>query len=203
MKVSSSYFTRALLAVMLMLGWSIVIAEPKPSDLSVKGRAAPHSGIENMGTYCIQQTDAEESAHLYKQYPGVEGIIESTLDANLTGKGFTAASGDQCEIEMRYGVALHEQHQLSSKPVHKSESKSERSKDTRIDVGGRLRMGKVELNAFDKKTNRHIWKGEAANVKGVYIDLEKTDNIDMDGVRVRIEDGFRRLFKRFPARAGS
>ena len=76
-------------------------------------------------------------------------------------------------------------------------------KDNKMDVGGRLRMGKVELNAFNKKTNRHIWKGEAANVKGVYIDLEKTDNVDMDAVKVRIEGGMKRLFKRFPARAGS
>jgi hypothetical protein len=194
--------TKLLLAIVLTLGWSVAFSEPKASDIAVKGRATPQSGIENMKTFCIHQIVAEKSAHLYKEYPGVDEIIESAIDANLIEKGFKKASDKQCDIEMRYGVALQEQHQLSGERQPRRDGRTERNDDTKIDIGGRLRMGKVDLNAYEKSTNRHIWKGEAANTKGVYIDLKNPKEMDMNGVRDRIGISFKRLFKRFPARAG-
>lgn len=191
-------------AITLSATGPLMAAEPKASDISVKGRATPQSGIEKMQTFCILQTDAEKSAHLYKEYPGVDEIIESAIESNLMEKGFSKASADKCEIEMRYGVALHEQFGLQGKKITRTKPRGDQpSDDTKIDVAKRLRMGKVDLNAYDKTSNRHIWKGEAANTKGVYIDLKDPKEMDMDGVRERITISFKRLFKRFPARTSN
>lgn len=198
----SKIYTRLLITLLLTLTWSIASSEPRAEDLSVKGRAAPRSGIEQMQTFCILKVDAEKSRHLYEEYPGVADIIESAVEKNLVAKGFTKSTG-QCDIEMRYNVALQEQHQLSGKrQVDTSGSgAAKRSNDTKIDVGGRLRMGAIDLNAYDKSTNRHIWKGGAVNTKGVYVDLKRPAEADMQGVEERINNAFQRLFLRFPARA--
>ena len=177
----------------------LLAAEPKASDISVKGRAAPGSGIEQMKTYCLYKADAEKSADLYKDYQGLQNIIESELDSNFVEKGFTKSSGDRCDIEMRYSVAIDEQFQLKGKR-QQAVVYRERDPHDRKDVSGRLRMGKIDLDAYEKSTNRHIWKGEAANTKGVYIDLKAPKEVDMAGVKERISVAFKRVFQRFPAR---
>ena len=109
---TTSRILRIIVPVFSLLFCSHVYSE----KISVKGRAAPHSGIEKMQFYCLLQVDAESSKDTYMKFPELTGMLESALNRNFQAKGFRQIiKRGGCDIEMQYSVSIKEQTQLSNK----------------------------------------------------------------------------------------
>ncbi|TNF98668.1 MAG: DUF4136 domain-containing protein [Gammaproteobacteria bacterium] len=195
MITSSSIIKTIIPALLLSLLSSSAFSQGSGESISVKARSAPHSGIEQMNTYCTLRADAETSKEIYDGFPELSSMIESALERNFQAKGFSRAASGACDIEMRYAVALQEQRQLSGQKYRST------AVESGMDEKGKLRMGQLDLNAYNKAQSRKIWTGQAANTEGVYINLNKPEEQDMAGVRNRVNVAVDKLFMRFPARA--
>ena len=195
MITSSSISKTIVPALLLSLFSSSAFSQASGESISVKARSAPKSGIEQMNTYCTFKADAEASKEIYDGFPELAGMVESALERNFQAKGFSKATSGACDIEMHYAVTLQEQRQLSAQKYNVP------AVESGMDKKGKMRMGQLDLNAFNKAQNRQIWTGQAANTKGVYINLNKPAEQDMAGVRGRVNVAVDRLFMRFPARA--
>ena len=187
--------TSRILRIIIPVFSFLFCANAYSEQISVQGRAAPRSGIEQMQFYCLLQVETEASTDIYGQFPELAGMLESALNRNFQAKGFQDSKQGACEIEMHYAISVQEQSQLSErrfdgKPVRAT-----------TDRAGKLRRGSVTLNAYDEKSNRKVWTGKATNTEGVYVDLVKTADEDIEAMRQRVNTGIDKLFLRFPKRA--
>ena len=187
--------TSRILKIIIPVFSFLFCANAYSEQISVQGRAAPHSGIEQMQFYCLLQVETEASEDIYGQFPELVGMLESALNRNLQSKGFQDSKQGACEIEMHYAISVQEQTQLSER---RHEGKPARAT---TDRAGKLRRGSVTINAYNEKTNRKVWTGKATNTKGVYVNLVKTADEDIEAMRQRVNTGIDKLFLRFPKRA--
>ena len=165
-------------------------------EISVKGRAAPKSGIENMTHYCLHQFDNQSVREIYQQYPELEGMILTALHRNFEAKGFQlAADQTACELEMHHMLSVQDQAQLIERSYDRAPVR------TVTDREGKLRRGALQLDAYNKETGRKIWTGMAAQTEGRYINLVKTEEVDVERTRKNVDSAVDQLFLRFPARA--
>ncbi len=185
----------ALKAVALSLALMVVTPQISAESIKATGRAAPHSGIEQLQSYCTIRNDSEADKGIFNDLPQLVEMIESALDRNFQAKGFNKAVTGTCEIEMHYEVAIEEQQQIKERrygPATPAQSVTDRK--------GKLRMGQLILDAYNKSQNRKIWTGQASNTEGVYINLTQPKDEDMNALRQRVNTAVDKMFKRFPAR---
>ena len=176
----------ALKAVALSL--ALMVVTPQFSAESI-------SGIEQLQSYCTIRNDSEADKGIFNDLPQLVEMIESALDRNFQAKGFNKAVTGTCEIEMHYEVAIEEQQQIKERrygPATPAQSVTDRK--------GKLRMGQLILDAYNKSQNRKIWTGQASNTEGVYINLTQPKDEDMNALRQRVNTAVDKMFKRFPAR---
>jgi len=191
MNITSIFYRVAFSTLLLTLPF---VSTSQAADVAVKGRSAPHSGIEQMQTFCTLSADADASRDVYDKFPGLAGMIESALDRNFTNKGFTKAAADKCDIEMRYTVATREGKLPSRK---KYSAGTGALKDDK----GKMRMSSLDFDAYNKSQNRRIWTGNAATTAAVHFDPNQKEAPDMENIQQRIDTAIDKLFMRFPARA--
>lgn len=191
-------------ALLLSLSWTSAYSQESGESISAKGRSTPRSGIEQMQTFCILQTDVETSKKYYVEYPKLAPMIESALERNFVAKGFSKASSGNCDIEMHYVVTAQDQIQLGGRktPLTSDKNLGDVVSGAVVDKKGKMRMGSLHLDAYNKSQNRKVWTGQATNTKGAYIDLNKPTQPDRQAERERVVNtAVDKLFLRFPARA--
>jgi len=170
--------TATALAAVLVLGAGIVLAQ------DIKTNFVPGTDFSKFKTYKWVAIEGAE-----KPDEIVDSQIKQAIDAQMTAKGFTKATGDAADLFVGYQVAIQQERQWNAYGGGGLRWGGGMGTAT----SSTIQIGTLVLDIYDAAAKKLLWKGDATKTLNPSKDANKNQE--------RLNQAMAKLLKDFPPKA--